>query len=123
MFGFTRDAIRPLLQAAQAAALNIADTIGAPRRLQVARGEFVPARLPWRGVILVRDGGEDWSVALRCPCGCSRTIELLVVPEAAPRWDLTVNVRGQPTLHPSVWLRDGCRSHFWLRGGRIQWAQ
>ena len=123
MFKFIHDAFQPVVHAAQALALSLADKHCAPRRLQVAPGEFVPAGMPWRGIVLVRDAGEDWSVAFRCPCGCGRTIELLVVPEGAPRWDLKIGSLGEPTLHPSVWLKDGCRSHFWLRGGRVHWAE
>ncbi|MDM9644782.1 DUF6527 family protein [Rhizobium sp. S163] len=28
----------------------------------------------------------------------------------------------RPTLHPSVWRNSGCRSHFWVRRGRIAWC-
>jgi len=59
---------------------------------------------------------------MRCPCGCGHVIELLVVAEAKPRWDVAVDAKGRPTLSPSVWLQKGCRSHFWLRNGRIRWC-
>jgi hypothetical protein len=32
------------------------------------------------------------------------------------------DARGRPTLRPSVWLRTGCRSHFWIRDGRVEWC-
>ncbi|WP_315838659.1 DUF6527 family protein [Bradyrhizobium prioriisuperbiae] len=59
---------------------------------------------------------------MRCPCGCGETIELLVIQEAEPRWDLLVDGSGRPTLKPSVWIQHGCRSHFWLRCGRVEWC-
>jgi Family of unknown function (DUF6527) len=95
----------------------------APRRhLCIVEGDSLPPRLPRRDLVLARDGDEDWCVGMRCPCGCGRTIELLVVPEAKPRWDLSVDNKGRPSLSPSVLLQKGCRSHFWLRGGRVQWC-
>lgn len=82
----------------------------------------LPARLPRRDLVVARDDGEDWSVGMRCPCGCGDTIELMLVAEAKPRWWLTFDRRGRPSLSPSVWRRTGCRSHFWVRGGRVDWC-
>lgn len=92
------------------------------RRLRIVEGDSLPAQLPRRDLVLARDADEDWCVGMRCPCGCGRVIELLVIPEAKPRWDLTVDAKGRPTLSPSVWLQKGCKSHFWLRDGRVQWC-
>lgn len=98
------------------------DRLGPRRRLRVIEGDSLPRSLPRRDLVLARDGSEDWCVGMRCPCGCGRTIELLVVPEAKPRWDLRTNGKNQPSLSPSVWLQKGCRSHFWLRNGRVEWC-
>jgi hypothetical protein len=92
------------------------------RRIEMAKGDFLPPKMPKRNLVLVRDGKEDWSVGFICPCGCNRTIELLLVNDAKPRWDLAVDVKGRPTLTPSVWLNDGCRSHFWVRCGKVIWC-
>ncbi|WP_456769989.1 DUF6527 family protein [Bradyrhizobium sp. USDA 4448] len=59
---------------------------------------------------------------MRCPCGCGQGIELLLVKEAKPRWDLSVDPSERPSLKPSVWLQTGCKSHFWLRRGRVEWC-
>jgi len=92
------------------------------RRLRIVEGDSLPARVPRRAVVLARDDGEEWCVGLRCPCGCGDVIELLVVPEAKPRWDLAIDAKGRPSLSPSVGRQKGCRSHFWLRRGRIHWC-
>lgn len=99
------------------------DRFGPARKLLIVKGDSLPAHLPRRNLILARDDGEDWCVGMKCPCGCGRTIELLVIPEASPRWNITINGTGRPTLHPSVWLKDGCQSHFWLRNGKVQWCR
>lgn len=51
-------------------------------------------------------------MGMRCPCGCGYVVELLVVTEAKPRWDVRVDTNGTPTLTPSVWLQKGRHSHF-----------
>jgi hypothetical protein len=51
---------------------------------------------------------------MRCLCGCGTNIELLVVLEAKPRWEISIDAKQRPTLRPSVWVRRGYRSHFWL---------
>ncbi|MDX8494192.1 DUF6527 family protein [Mesorhizobium sp. VK22B] len=57
-----------------------------------------------------------------CPCGCGRRLELMLLKGVKPRWDLDVDQHDFPTLYPSVWVADGCRSHFFLRSGRIDWC-
>lgn len=92
------------------------------RKLQRIEGDVLPSRLPWRNLFLLTEDGEDWCVAFRCPCGCGQRIELALIEEAVPRWSLKLDKQGCPSLHPSVWLREGCRSHFFLRDGKIIWV-
>lgn len=99
--------------------LRVWDRYAPPRRLRFVAGDSLPSAMPSRDLVLVRDDGEDWCVGFRCPCGCGRTIELLVIPEAKPRWDVAADAAGHPSLTPSVWLKSGCRSHFWVRNGRV----
>lgn len=98
------------------------DRFGPARRLVIVEGDSLPTKMPFRDLVLARDDGEDWSVGMKCPCGCGRTIELLVIQEAKPRWDVEVDADGFPSLTPSVWLTNGCRSHFWLKRGRVTWV-
>jgi hypothetical protein len=92
------------------------------RRVRVISGDTLPSDLPRRDLVLARDGDEDWCVGMRCPCGCGINIELLLIAEAKPRWDITVDKRQRPTLTPSVWVQRGCRSHFCVRHGRVEWC-
>lgn len=101
--------------------LRITEPLLPPRRLVIVQGDSLPAKMPLRSLVLARDGVEDWCVGLRCPCGCGRTIELMVIKEAKPHWSYTLE-DSVPTLHPSVWLNNGCKSHFWVRHGRIHWV-
>ncbi|WP_414916408.1 DUF6527 family protein [Pseudomonas sp. IT-P395] len=92
------------------------------RTLTVIEGDSLPAKMPMRSLVLARDGQEDWCVGFKCPCGCGHTIELLLIEEARPRWDCELDKHGHPSLHPSVWLKSGCKSHFWIRHGKVHWA-
>ena len=64
---------------------------------------------------------EPWSVALLCPCGCHETIHISLLPNDSPSWSLHINPRNEPTLKPSIWRQSACKSHFFLRNGRIVW--
>jgi hypothetical protein len=99
------------------------DRYGPARRIRVTNGDALPETLPWRDLLLTMDDGEHWSVGMRCPCGCGDTIELLVAAEGKPRWEVTIDEVRRPTLHPSVWRQKGCRSHFWIRRGRVHWCR
>lgn len=92
------------------------------RRLCIIEGDSLPSYMPKRDIVLARDDGEDWCVGMRCPCGCGYVIELLIIAEAKPRWDLKVDARGRPSLTPSIWMQKGCRSHFWIHEGRVYWC-
>lgn len=80
-------------------------------------------KLPRWNLVVARDGDEDWVVGFWCPCGCGQRLEMMLLKEVKTRWDLTIDHRGQVSLHPSVWVRTGCRSHFWLRAGKVVWCE
>lgn len=84
-------------------------------------GDEIPTEIPSRKLICMLDEGQPWTAVMACPCGCGDTIELMLLEGTEPRWDLSVD-RGLPTLHPSVWRNVGCRSHFWVKRGRIDWV-
>jgi hypothetical protein len=66
---------------------------------------------------------DPFQVVMGCPCGCRRPIYLDLVPShGAQHWKLEVSPSALPTLSPSVWRVDGCRSHFLLKAGRVVWC-
>jgi hypothetical protein len=54
-----------------------------------------------------------------CPCGCGSKIR---TPLGPTEWTLTKGPQG-PTLYPSIgnWQLP-CRSHYWIRDGKVKWA-
>jgi len=97
-------------------------TLTLRRSLVVVEGDTLPDRLPLWNLMVARDRGEEWLVGMRCPCGCGQRLEMMVLKEIKPRWDVSVDKRGHVSLHPSVWLRDGCQSHFWVKSGKVVWC-
>ncbi|WP_352850725.1 DUF6527 family protein [Mesorhizobium sp. M0895] len=93
------------------------------RKAVFFEGDELPAALPPFDLIVARETGVLWSAGMICPCGCGRRIEVMLLDGVKPRWDLTVDEQNLPTLMPSVWVANGCRSHFWLREGLIEWCK
>ena len=83
----------------------------------------LPDVLAPKRLYLVGDDGCPWSAALLCPCGCKATIQLSLLPHDKPRWRAVRHFSGSVSLQPSVWRKRGCRSHFFLRRGRIVWSR
>lgn len=60
------------------------------------------------------------TVVHRCACGCGNKV---VTPLSPAEWALTYD-GDTVSLHPSIgnW-QFPCRSHYWVRHGRIEWAR
>ena len=72
-------------------------------------------------IIVGGKGYVKWAY-FNCPSGCGDIIVLPLTKSKGPNWKLKVNKIGQPTLSPSVWKTDGCKSHFFVRKGKVIWA-
>jgi hypothetical protein len=83
----------------------------------------LPELLDPGSVYVLGEGQYRWFVAMLCPCGCKAVLQVSLLTDAKPRWRLIEHADdGTVTLQPSVWRLEGCRSHFFLRRGRIQWC-
>ncbi|MEJ0098512.1 MAG: DUF6527 family protein [Pseudomonadota bacterium] len=71
---------------------------------------------------LVIDAGHQKWACFRCPCGCNDRIQLSLNPNRRPRWSVRMDWLHRPTVSPSVNQTTGCRSHFWIRSGQIEWC-
>lgn len=63
---------------------------------------------------------EYATVAHLCCCGCGREV---VTPLTPTDWKLTFDGESI-SMHPSIgnWSFP-CRSHYWIRNGKVQWAE
>jgi hypothetical protein len=84
--------------------------------------EDLPAQLRQRILYIVQEDGFLEQAAMLCPCGYGHTLHLNLIPDERPCWRLTRHSDGTATLHPSVWRKKDCGSHFWFRRGRVQWC-
>jgi hypothetical protein len=60
------------------------------------------------------------TVAHKCCCGCGNNV---ITPLSPTDWTLIFDGR-KITLDPSIgnWSFP-CRSHYWIKGGRVQWSK
>lgn len=73
-------------------------------------------------VYVIRSGSNQKWAQLKCPCGCGDVILLNLSQSRRPRWGVTSSLLRKATIFPSVWRTDGCRSHFFIRRGQVDWC-
>jgi hypothetical protein len=92
-----------------------------PVALETAFVTELPSELRSDTVYVITDDGEPWSAGMLCPCGCREVLYMSLL-DGSPSWSLSTHRNGTASLSPSVWRTQGCRSHFFLRRGRIDWC-
>ena len=90
--------------------------------IHIENDDDIPKQLSSHTVYIVGVPGNEWLAQMICPCGCGETLFLNLLKEEMPNWQWRVSPDGIVTLSPSVWRTVRCRSHFFLREGRIQWC-
>lgn len=86
-------------------------------RVTLVRVQYIPKTLE-PGVLYV---SEEFGAALHlCACGCGARVS---TPLGPTEWTLDETPAG-PSLRPSVgnWQLP-CKSHYWIEGGNILWAE
>lgn len=95
---------------------------GPNRPLRTVHVEELPAALDLTSVYVLGEGEYRWFVAMACPCGCGATVQISLLNDAKPRWNLSEHEDGTISVSPSVWRKEGCCSHFFVRRGLIHWC-
>lgn len=95
---------------------------GTPVPLETIYLDELPDKLKKDVVYLIGENGYLWSAALLCPCGCQAVIQLNLLSDAKPYWRVEEHLDGTVSLAPSVWSRQGCDSHYFVRCGFIKWV-
>jgi hypothetical protein len=84
------------------------------------RVEIIPDKLKPLILYIEGDGNKDQFAALLCPCGCGEEINLNLEPDEEPCWHLA---SGNFTdLSPSIWKSNNCKSHFFIKEGKVKWC-
>lgn len=94
----------------------------APKPLRTVHLTELPEDLDPNAVYVLGEGKHRWFVAMLCPCGCGTTVQVSLLPDATPRWRLVEHPDRTISVEPSIWGRIGCRSHFFLRRGFVEWC-
>ncbi|WP_407695279.1 DUF6527 family protein [Sinorhizobium saheli] len=82
-----------------------------------------PEELPAGTAVVVGPSQRPKWVTFQCPSRCGTSLLLSLNPDRRPRWAVTSDWLGRPSIHPSVRRVDGCRCHFWMRNGRVEWCK
>lgn len=92
------------------------------KKFIVENAEDVPASIFDNTIFIIQDGNEPELLAFKCPCGCNENILLNLLKDAKPQWKFKINKKGTIDIKPSIWRKIGCKSHFFIKNGIIEWA-
>lgn len=98
----------------------IAEKLGFSSGYRAVVAEDTPAMVTDRTLYLIGRQSNFWLAVMKCPCGCGDVINLPMSANASPCWHASIQ-NGKPTLSPSIHRTTGCRSHFFLKAGRVVW--
>ena len=73
-------------------------------------------------IYIVRSSGYLKWAYFRCPANADEIIQLPLMPNHRPRWNVAIDFFQRPTISPSVRQLDGSYAHFWIKRGRINWC-
>ncbi len=90
--------------------------------IRVADDDDIPNTLPRGLVFIVGTKGQEWLAVMTCPCGCDARLHLNLLKAQKPSWSWLIDTDKTVTLCPSVNRLAGCKSHFFLTEGRVQWC-
>lgn len=74
-------------------------------------------------VYLIGEKNDPWQAAFICPCGCRSLIQLSLLSDSSQKWKVFLNNKNKISLSPSIHRKIGCKSHFYLHKGKIQWVR
>ena len=82
----------------------------------------VPEEPKKNHLYLVGEDDHFWFAVFLCPCGCGTNVQVSFLANSNPQWTFTEHRNGTISLSPSVWRKDGCRSHYFVRCGFVEWV-
>lgn len=60
-----------------------------------------------------------YTAAFMCPCNMSHKVFLNLQNDEHPCWSVIFHINGTVTLNPSIWHKNLCCKHFFIRKGKI----
>ncbi|NKN03071.1 DUF6527 family protein [Rhizobium leguminosarum] len=77
---------------------------------------------PGQAIVVGSAERPKW-ITFPCPSGCGVALLLSLNPDRRPRWNVTQDWLGRPSITPSIHRTDGCRCHFWMKKGKVEWCK
>lgn len=62
-----------------------------------------------------------WQFVMLCPCGCDSLLHMNLIEDYDPYWTYKMD-NDLITVTPSVDRTVGCKSHFFIKSGKLIWA-
>jgi hypothetical protein len=94
------------------------------RRYRALVVEDLPDRLERKKLYVVGGRSCPQYAAMACPHRrCATVLTMNLLPDDDPQWQLALDRQAVPTLAPSIWRRQDCGCHFFLREGRLTWCE
>lgn len=90
--------------------------------VQIVSTHPTPEEVKLGMMLVVGDATYQKWACFRCPGDCGENILLPLNKTQRPRWTVSIDWLGRPTIHPSVRQLNECRCHFWVRQGRVDWC-
>ena len=88
--------------------------------LSVKRVDDIPKGYR-KGIVYIVGNDNPWLLTFLCPCGCKAEINLNLLEDESPCWTYSV-WKGRIKVSPSIRRLKGCKSHFWIKKGRVEWC-
>lgn len=90
-------------------------------RLRMRKSSDLPEQLENNIIYLIGDE-SPWLMVLKCPCSCGEEIRLNLLVEESPNWKYKTRNK-LIDVHPSIRRIKGCKSHFWIKSGKVIWCK
>ncbi|WP_412464916.1 DUF6527 family protein [Flavobacterium mekongense] len=81
----------------------------------------VPNDLKENILYFVGEQNYYWQVVMICPCGCKAMLYMNLITDYEPHWKFSI-VNKRVSLSPSIHRMVGCKSHFFIKNGKLIWA-
>jgi hypothetical protein len=82
----------------------------------------MPKNLSPNTVYVLGNTNHKYLASMLCPCGCMESLNMNLTATAKPRWSLSIAKDNTASFHPSLWKKTGCKSHFFLNSGKVNWV-
>lgn len=83
--------------------------------------EDLPNVISNNEILVLDEGGFPELLAFKCPCGCDANIFLNLLTDTSPKWKYIID-NSKVSITPSIWKKDGCRSHFFIINSIVKWV-